>query len=347
MKNYITEKEGFILAKVEKLRVFEAFSGVGMQHMALKNIGADFEIVGISEIDQHAIASYTAIHGDVKNFGDISKLSVDELPDFDLFTYSFPCQDISLDGRQLGLTKHSNTRSSLLWDCKRIIEKKKPRFLLLENVKNLVSKRHIHDFEQWIECLNMLGYTSSWKVYNATSFGIPQTRERVFMVSVLDSDVEFKHPNGFPLEKCLKDFLEDSVADKYFLSKDQQNKYIYGVDDDGNLLINNNTKIGYLLAKEYDGIDFTQPSSKTRRGRVQQGKIQTLTTSCNLGTLVGGRFRKLTALEYWRLMGISDEDFEKASQVVPETHLYKQAGNGIVVPVLESIFSEMYKQFIG
>lgn len=126
--------------KTEKLRVFEAFAGVGMQHMGLKKAGLDFEVVGIAEIDKYAIASYKAIHGDVVNFGDISKINAEELPEFDLFTYSFPCQDISLSGYQRGCSENSNTRSSLLWECKKIIEAKKPRFLLLENVKNLVGK---------------------------------------------------------------------------------------------------------------------------------------------------------------------------------------------------------------
>lgn len=329
-----------------KLKVFEAFAGVGMQHMALKNAGIDFEVVGISEIDKYAIKSYEAIHGDVVNYGDISKINVDELADFDLFTYSFPCQDISTDGNRQGLSEDSKTRSSLLWECRKIIETKKPKFLLLENVKNLVSKKHIHNFEKWIEYLNGLGYTSSWKVYNATDFGIPQVRERVFMVSVLGSGVEFKHPQPTGTQRDLKDFLEETVDQKYFLKQEQQDNLLYEKTDGNSLLIRNATKLGYLEANQFDGVDFSHPSSKTRRGRVQKQKIQTLTTTCNLGTVIDGRIRKLLPIEYWRLMGISDEDFYKASSVTPDTQLYKQAGNGIVVPVLEAIFKELQSQFL-
>ena len=113
------------------LRVFEAFAGVGSQRMALQNIGIEHEVVAISEIDNFAIASYEAIHGKVNNLGDISKLEEKDIPDHDLFTYSFPCQDISLAGKQGGFEKGSGTRSSLLWECNRVIESKKPKYLLL------------------------------------------------------------------------------------------------------------------------------------------------------------------------------------------------------------------------
>lgn len=166
------------------------------------------------------------------------------------------------------------------------------------------------------------------------------------MISVLDTDQEFQHPTGRPLNRSLKDFLDEEVEERFFLSEEQQSKYIVGRSAEGDLLIRNCTKLGYLEMKEYDGIDFAVPTSKTRRGRVQQGKVHTLMTSCNLGTLIDGRFRRLTAREYWKLMGISEEDYNKASAVVSETQLYKQAGNGIVVDVLEAIFKEIYNQYI-
>ena len=122
------------------LRVFESFAGIGTQRMALKRLGINHEVIGISEIDKFAIKSYEAIHGETKNYGDISKIDPNDLPDFDLFTYSFPCQDISMAGKQKGLKKGSGTRSSLLWECERIIEAKRPKYLLMENVKNLVGK---------------------------------------------------------------------------------------------------------------------------------------------------------------------------------------------------------------
>jgi len=132
------------------IKLFEAFSGYGSQALALKKYSVEFKSVGIAEIDKYAIAVHESLHGKVKNYGDVSKLEVAELPDMDLFTYSFPCQDISNAGKQRGLEKGSGTRSSLLWECERIIEGKYPKFLMMENVKNLVGKKNKPYFEEWL-----------------------------------------------------------------------------------------------------------------------------------------------------------------------------------------------------
>ena len=153
-----------------KLRVFEAFAGYGSQSIALRNIGIDYEVVAISEIDKYAIKAYESIHGKVNNLGDISKINVEDIPDHDLFTYSFPCQDISVAGKQASLEENSGTRSSLLWECKKIIEGKKPKYLLMENVKNLVSKKHKPYFDKWLEWLEEQGYSNTWKVLNAKDY---------------------------------------------------------------------------------------------------------------------------------------------------------------------------------
>ena len=166
-----------------KIKVFEAFSGVGAQRMALRNLGIPHEVVGISEIDKYAIQSYEAIHGETENFGDISKVNPKDLPDFDLFTYSFPCQDLSVAGKQQGMVK-GQTRSGLLYECEKIIEVKRPKYLLLENVKNLVGKKFKLAFEEWLVYLESLGYTNYWQVLNAKHYGVPQNRERVFVVSI-------------------------------------------------------------------------------------------------------------------------------------------------------------------
>ena len=167
------------------LKVFEAFAGVGSQHMALRNLGIDYEVVGVSEIDKFAHQSYEAIHGETKNFGDISKLQPEDLPDFDLFTYSFPCTDLSSAGKQRGFEKGSGTSSSLLWECQRLIEGKKPKALLLENVKALNSAKFRDGFHSWLSFLRGLGYTNYYGVLNAKDFGLPQNRERIFVVSIL------------------------------------------------------------------------------------------------------------------------------------------------------------------
>ena len=169
----------------DTLRVFEAFSGYGSQSIALRNLGIPHEVVAISEIDKYAIKAYEAIHGSTLNLGDISKIKVDDIPKHDLFTYSYPCQSISVAGKQEGMIK-GKTRSGLLYECERIIEHCRPKYLLLENVKNLVGKKFKPQFDEWLDYLESLGYTNYWKVLTEKDYEVPQNRERVFLVSILD-----------------------------------------------------------------------------------------------------------------------------------------------------------------
>lgn len=206
------------LTLMEKIRVFEAFAGYGSQSMALKRLGIDFEVVGISEIDKYAIQAYMAVHGDTPNYGDISKIDWSSVPDFDFLTYSFPCTDISNAGKRKGLAEGSGTRSSLLWECRKAIEAKRPKYLLMENVKNLVSKKFIPYLKEWLRFLEGQGYSNYTKVLNAKDFGVPQNRERVFMVSIL-GEVSFHFPKPFTLEKRLKDVLEKDVDESFYLSE--------------------------------------------------------------------------------------------------------------------------------
>lgn len=219
------------------IRVFEAFSGYGSQATSLKRLGIPFEVVAISEIDKYAIQAYEALHGKVLNLGDISKINVDDVPDHDLFTYSFPCQDISVAGKQAGIAE--GTRSGLLWECERIIAGKKPKYLLMENVKNLVGKKHKPAFEKWCEWLESQGYANYWQVLNAKDYGVPQNRERVFMVSMLGEHEPYVFPVGFDNGIRLKDILEDEVDEKYYITNEKAEKlisqlpkkdYVFGCD---------------------------------------------------------------------------------------------------------------------
>ena len=205
------------------LRVFEAFSGYGSQSIALRNLGIEHEVVAISEIDKYAIKAYEEIHGPTLNLGDISKIDVNDIPQHDLFTYSFPCQDLSVAGKQKGLGE--GTRSGLLYECEKVIEHCKPKYLLLENVKNLVGKKFKADFDKWLEYLEGLGYTNYWKVLNAKNYGVPQNRERVFVVSILGEHEPFEWPTPIPLDKCIADILEEQVDDKYYLSEEIQKRF--------------------------------------------------------------------------------------------------------------------------
>ena len=441
------------------IKVFEAFAGVGSQRMALENIGIEHEVVAISEIDRFAIASYEAIHGQVNNLGDISKLEEKDIPDHDLFTYSFPCQDISLAGKQGGFEKGSGTRSSLLWECNRVIESKKPKYLLLENVKNLVGKKFKPDFDEWLNHLESLGYKNYWQVLNAKDYSIPQNRERVFVVSILGEHEPYEFPEPVELELRLKDVLDELVDEKFYLDEKQterliqNSKYLQDVSDEPKINVlahrknyRRNTQVfdpngitetldtgqgggrGHytvgvkmnrnevkgeqgiartLLARDYKGFgnqdmngvvigasrgrNPENPSDRTVGSPIEQrleinkqGTSNTITpvqkdnyvvegidvhplskqmefrgykqkevSPCLLATDYKApktilqsnfRIRKLTPLECWRLMGFKDLHFYKAQEVNSNSQLYKQAGNSIVVPVLEGIFSKMFLQ---
>ncbi len=203
------------------LKVIELFAGVGAQAEALKRANIKHKVIAISEIDKYAIQTYRKLHGWVTNLGDIKK--IEKLPQADLWTYSFPCTDISISGQMKGFDKDSNTGSSLLWEVQRLLEKGKdnrtlPRFLLMENVKNIVSKRFLPLFQTWVDYLSSLGYKSFYKVLNAKDYNVPQNRERCFMISVLNFDGEFNFPETTELKVTLQDLLEKEVEERYFLS---------------------------------------------------------------------------------------------------------------------------------
>lgn len=240
---------------MEHIRIWEAFSGYGSQSMALKRLQEEglitYEVVGISEIDPNAIKLYNAVHGYkdeegrvwypndfkletwlkmekegkltpcVKNYGDITKIDWNEVPDFDMLTWSSPCQDISNAGLQRGLEAGSGTRSSLIWFVIDAVRIKKPKYILMENVKALVSKKFLPTFTSLLDVLKELGYSTPFTVMNAKDYGVPQNRERVFCLSFREdvAPENFKFPKGFPLEKVLKDVLEENVSEEFYLSE--------------------------------------------------------------------------------------------------------------------------------
>ena len=429
------------------LRVFEAFSGIGTQRMALRNLGIEHEVVCIAEIDKFAIRSYEAIHGETLNLGDVSKIDPNDVPDHDLFTYSFPCQDISVAGKGKGFKPESGTRSSLLWECEKIIEAKRPKYLLMENVKNLVSKKFKPGFEKWLQLLETLGYTNYWQVLNAKDYGIPQNRERVFCVSILGTHEPYVFPKKQELILRLKDVLEDEVDERFYINNERADKLIKQLIDKrqlenlegisptihgqghcgnepkvlqiGNIVDTGNWNnpqrgriysaegcspalntvgggglepkivceqrtdeglrffkggvvgtlrtidscgdkrvlepkelkfVGGINDKDWvgDGKEFSRNYPQGNRVYDSEGIACSQTAQGGgIGSFTGlyvtdYRIRKLTPKECWRLMGISDEDFEKVQEVNSNTQLYKQAGNAIVVDVLEGIFRKMF-----
>lgn len=225
---------------MKTIKVFEAFAGYGSQAMALKRLEKNFpnclhfEVVGISEIEPNAIAAYNAVHGETKNYGDICQINWDEVPDFDLLTYSFPCTDISQAGKQAGLEEGSGTRSSLLWECRKAIDIKRPKYLLMENVAALVSDKFKDDFNQWSAVLQNMGYTNFYQLLNAKDYGVPQNRLRVFVVSIRDCEKAYYFPKPYKLEQHLIDVLEEEVDERYFIS-DKMLSYFRRVDDESRL----------------------------------------------------------------------------------------------------------------
>lgn len=210
------------------LKVLELFAGIGACSKALENLGIEHEIVDAVEIDKYAIKSFNAVHGTNFEPQDITKW--DKNIEVDLIMHGSPCQDFSVAGKGAGGDKGSGTRSSLMYETLRIVEKLKPQYVIWENVKNLLSKKHRHNWENYVEKMGELGYDSAAKIINARDCGIPQNRERLFTISIkrgselVDS---FMFPEPIPLEKKLKDMLEDEVDEKYYLSEKAIESLIY------------------------------------------------------------------------------------------------------------------------
>lgn len=213
--------------KIDKpIRLIELFAGIGSQAKALERLGADFEHYRVCEFDKYAIKSYNAIHGTNFETSDITQITADDLGIVDtdkycyIMTYSFPCQDLSLAGKQKGMAKGENTRSGLLWEVERLLNEcdELPQVLLMENVTQVHGKKNMEHFQEWIDFLESKGYSNYWKDLNAKNFGIPQNRNRTFMVSVL-GEYTYEFPQEFPLQLRLKHLLEDYVDEKYYLTE--------------------------------------------------------------------------------------------------------------------------------
>ena len=218
---------------VVTLCTFEAFAGYGAQHLALKLIAKQgpwlkIKVVGVAEIDPFADKAYHVLHGKrIKNYGDISKIQWHQVPDFNLFFYSFPCTDISISGNQKGLTEGSGTSSSLVWECRNAIKNKRPQFLIMENVSTILSQKFEEDFNLWKEALNEQGYDNYYQVINAKDFGVPQNRARCFMVSILREETKdtgesestsYVFPKPEPLKIKAEALLERKVDDSYYFN---------------------------------------------------------------------------------------------------------------------------------
>ena len=434
------------------LRVIELFAGIGAQAQALEDLSVDHEVVAISEIDSYADTVYRALHNPgVINLGDITKIK--SLPLCDLLTYSFPCQDISPAGKMQGLVA-GRTRSGLLYEVERLLceyesRGQLPKYLMLENVKNLVGTRFKSDFEDWVLTLELMGYKTYWQILNAKNYGVPQNRERVIAISVLSDNggglVEsYKFPEPQPLNVTFRDCLEKEVDEKYYIPDEQFQRIMQSTFNQERCRLQQGDTAGALLARDYKDPKLVQvgklvggkwdrmhaqsvrvyseegiaPTLHTNGGGNLEAKVMVaairgrtpkdpdslkhteqrleinpndtmnaLTTvhkdsmvlevdgvytgtspdftrpplkglsrtlkakQHDAGVVLGERIRKLTPLEYWRLMGFSDKAYWKAKAALNKTHykgkdrsasqLYKQAGNSIPVPMLRAVFEEI------
>ena len=243
-----------------KIRLIEVFGGVGSQAKALERIGADFEHYRLCEFDPYAVTSYNAIHGTNFTPSDVTELKGADLGivDVDRFTYvltySYPCQSLSLAGKQEGMVEGSGTQSSLLWEVKRLLEEtaELPQILVMENVPQVLSDKNKAEFYRWVNFLESKGYTSKWEILNSRDYGVPQNRDRCFMVSWL-GDYYYHFPQPKPLEKVLRDLLQpdEEIDEKYYLSEKgikyverRQGKYTQLLDENSQIAQSAITAVG-------------------------------------------------------------------------------------------------------
>lgn len=211
------------------VRLIELFAGVGAQAKAFERLGVPFEHHRICEFDRFAVDSYNAVHGTDFAVSDICDIHAEDLGITDtdkycyVLTYSFPCQDLSNAGKQRGMKR--GTRSGLLWEVERLLRecKELPQILLMENVPAVVGEKNIDDFAVWCSCLEELGYTNAWEILNSKDYGVPQNRDRCFMVSFL-GDYQYEFPPPIPLTRTMDDLLEPDVDEKFYLKGETADK---------------------------------------------------------------------------------------------------------------------------
>ena len=319
------------------IKVFEAFAGIGAQAEALKELGLDYEVVGISEIDKFAIKGYEAIHGPVMNYGDIRY--IEELPYCNLLTYSYPCTSVSINGRKEGMAEGSGTASSLVWEIGRLLANGlyMPDVLVMENVDAVLNNRNRAEFDKWIRYLKSLGYTSEYKVLNAKEYGVPQNRKRIFMVSMLNGK-RFTFPEGEGNLFTLRNYLDNTYhgPSQFYLDKDKLKNYEHfkkPIKSFSNELI----QIGDLHKYKMDymnrvySINGIAPCIQTLQGGGRAPKI-----------MVDDGIRYIAPTECLRLQGFPEDAIKKLNDTLSKSQLYKVAGNSIAVPCLKAIFKAIY-----
>lgn len=332
------------------MKVLSLFSGIGAFEKALERKGIDFELVNYCEFDKYASKSYSLIHNvsETMNLGDITKVNISELKPYsaDLITYGFPCQDISNAGKQRGFEHNGQlTRSGLFFYASKIIGRVKPKVAICENVKALTGKKFTKEFETVLQTLEDMGYKNYWQVLNAKDYGIPQNRERVFIVSIRN-DIDKKYEFPTPIKcKDIENFLIDYTCNDLFITEQSKDcilntRYRNTERHKENTvkLVNGEIKGLQIMDYRYDeGLRIRQNKlcpTLTTRGRQSISGVPIIYQNKQL--------RFIHELECFRLMGFDDADVEiLIENGISNTQLYKQAGNSIVVNVLEAIFENL------
>lgn len=312
---------------MKRLKVLSLFSGIGAFEEALKNINIDIDTIAYSEIENFISKSYSIIHkiDENKNLGDIKKINIKNIPKFDLVTYGFPCQDITVIGKQQGLEIDSETRSSLVWEVLKIIECYRPKFCIGENVKALVGSKFKKDFLKIIERLNELGYTTYYKVLNSKNFGVPQNRERVYIVSIRnDIKTDFEFLDSTDSSKRLIDILE--------MGQEYSEDYYFA-----------NLK-GFINKKSIFKKRFEILNPYTNISRCLTTKsCKSTITNTYIADYYG--IRGLTERECFKLQGFNPDYVKLLKENgISKNKLYYMIGNSITVNVLEMIFEQLFKK---
>lgn len=365
MSNQMSLFDGQHKLKIDKpIRLIELFAGIGAQAKALERLGVQFEHYRICEFDKYAVTSYNAIHGTYFKTSDICKIKAEDLGVVDtdkycyIMTYSFPCTDLSVAGKQAGMSKGTGTRSGLLWEVERLLREMKelPQILLMENVPQVIGQKNIKDFADWISFLDGLGYKSKWEVLNAKDFNVPQNRERCFMVS-WQGDYYYEFPKTIGFRRLLQDVLEKDVDKKYYLPQTLIDYYIKRNDEQRKkkngffFEPNDGSKIAKSIltrpgSRQCDNFILQLPRGYNIGGIKSADFCPSITTSCfqhnNFVGFSDYKIRRLTERECFRLMDFDDQDYDSVRAAgVSSTRIYNQAGNSIVVAVLEAIFKQM------
>lgn len=296
--------------------------------------------VGYSEIDKHAIQTFEHRFGkEIKNYGDATTINTADLPDFDLLVGGFPCQAFSVAGKRMGF---EDTRGTLFFDVARVLRDKRPKYFILENVKGLLSHAGGETFQTILEVLTDTGYDVSWSIHNSKNYGVPQNRERIYIIGNLRGE---RRPQVFPLRQTGGGSLvqlNGPVHQDYRYYDPTGVAPTLNANRGGGaathpfVKVREATKAGFAIAEEGDSINFSQPNSETRRGRVGKKVANTLETTLTQGTLEGSHIRRLTPVECERLQGFPDN-----WTLGSDSQRYKQCGNAITVNVVQHVIKEL------